>query len=212
MERACREANVQLKTVIKLSEAKLDQWEKSHVVMHGTLDKVLDYLPNLKHADEFWNYMSFLKIKKLSVETQHSLEKYVGHYALVTNIPEEDIRFISMSIIITRSPFFPVFDIHVAGNEDDGVEEINCDGFIIANGRRLALTGLSDFLDAFIVLTDVPDVKRNPIRGTGTFEHKISGVCYTSEVILVPIDDATEMEPVIARAKKRLKIGPIELK
>lgn len=213
IERACKEANVQFKTIVKLAATPLAKWERSNIVKHGTIDNVIDYLPNLRNAEEFWSYMDALKIRRFSVDSQSYLEKLSGRYRIITNISNEHIYLDYISIVITKFPFFPIFEIFADAPDEYGGYGFKCDGYIVGDGRRASLTGLSEHLDAFVFLNFMANGSNPIIRGVGIFDLKFSGICLTSEVILVPEKGSSEeMAQMISKAKERLRIAAIEMK
>lgn len=181
---ACKAARVHYKTVFALLDVDRTKAENSTTFKNGKIDEILEFLPHLRRETEFKSYRTFLAQKGLSIDTQRVLEKNAGFYRVITNIPREALEFDEMKIQVLKTPFFPIFNLKARGFHHSSVTEYNSDGYAILDGNRIAFTGLSAYLNTFIIVRNVIDPASEILHGVGTFENRETGMCYTSELIM----------------------------
>jgi hypothetical protein len=146
-------------------------------VRNGALERIVNRL----YADDgsafLDNYRFSLSEMSMSVESQFLLHQYEGSYYFLVNIDESEFKVTNFSIRISKNNV-PVFIMKA--------DDKKCDGFVFYTGGRIIFSGLSDYLNAFIIVNKSVDPDTDPLFGMMTVEHKFRNKCFAADVCLLP--------------------------
>jgi hypothetical protein len=107
------------------------------------------------------------------------LYKYQGAYNVVSAIPKENIDISHVRIIINNDDI-PIFILRARF----GVYNKKSDGFVFDTGKNIILSGLSEYLNTFIVISKVVNPNSDLMHGMIAIENRVSGDCYSAEIYL----------------------------
>ncbi|SCX30141.1 hypothetical protein DSM25558_4870 [Agrobacterium sp. DSM 25558] len=151
------------------------------LVKHGMLDVLLAVLPPLHIAEKVDNYKFALAEMGENEGTQKRLRDYDGVYGIYHQIPPKllDPKFVAIKF--SKEPFFTSFVLRakVEGGSAD------CDGYVFSKGNYIIMSGLSKYLNIFLVVRSVVEPAETPLKGMLTINDESRNQCLWSQVILV---------------------------
>lgn len=170
------------------------QAANSPLVKNGALDKIIERLYTAEPVDYLQNYRFSLSEMRVKEESQVEVKRYLGNYAVFSNIPSNKVAIERIKIRVNQ-PFMPLFNLRAS------VEGLyrHCDGFMFHSGSRLFLTGLAEYINAFLVLVPVVNPTRDVIKGVMTLEDRMGHQCFISSVALVRVNS-----PQLSLAAKKV--------
>ncbi len=152
-------------------------------VRSGALERIVRRL----YADEssafLDNYRFSLNEMGMSIGSQDLLHQYEGIYYFLIVIGELEFKVTHFSIRISKNNV-PVFIMRA--------NDKKCDGFVFYTGGRIIFSGLSDYLNAFIIVNKSVDPSVDPLFGMMTVEDKFRNNCFAADVCLLPRRDGNK--------------------